>query len=187
MLKTRVLFAALAGGAGACLCVPVCQAQPVTLNVRPGLWETTTSDQNSGVPPIPAEVLARMTPQQRVQFEKAMAAAVAHGNAPRVDKSCLTKKRLQRGFDTGKSNAERKCTRTIVSSTASTMDVREECTGGGSKHFSAHIHFKAPDPVTVNGTINVTISGGERTLTMKQVMHAKWLGADCGKYAREND
>ena len=34
------------------------------LDVKPGLWETTMTSQMSGMPPIPPEALARLTPEQ---------------------------------------------------------------------------------------------------------------------------
>jgi hypothetical protein len=35
------------------------------LDVKLGLWESTTTMEHSGAPPIPAEVLARLSPEQR--------------------------------------------------------------------------------------------------------------------------
>jgi hypothetical protein len=182
MFMTRILLAVLATGFG----VSPGQAEPVTLNVRPGLWEMTVSGQGSGMPPIPAEALARLTPEQRAKFEAAMTARMAGADKPHVYKSCITEKTLQRGFDTGESNAQRKCTQTILSSSASAMDGREECNGGRAR-MSGHFHFVAPDPVTVNGTVDLTINDGSHTMTMKHVMHGKWVGADCGQYAHDNN
>lgn len=182
MFTKCFLLAVLASGFG----VSAAQAGPVTLNVRPGLWEMTVSGQGSGTPPIPAEVLARMTPEQRAKFQAAMAARMGGGDKPNVYKSCITETTLQRGFNTGESNAQRKCTQTILSSTASAMDGREECTGGRA-HMSGHFHFAAPDPVTVNGTIDYSVGDGAHTMTMKQVIHGKWVGADCGQYAHSNN
>jgi hypothetical protein len=182
MFTTRMLLAVLAGGLG----VSAAHAGPITLNVRPGLWEMTVSGQSSGMPPIPAEVLARMTPEQRAKFQAAIAARMAGGDKPHVYKSCITQTTLQRGFDTGESSAQRKCTQTVLSSSASAMDGREECTGGRAR-VSGHFHFTAPDPMTVNGAIELAINNGSHTMTMKQVIHAKWVGTDCGQYAHNNN
>jgi hypothetical protein len=182
MFKTRILLAILAGG----FCMSTGRADPVTLNVRPGLWEMTVSGESTGTPTIPAEALARMTPEQRAKVEAAIGAAMASAGKPHVYKSCVTEKTLQRGFDTGESNAQRKCTRTVVSSSASAMDGREECTGGRGS-VNGHFHAEAPDPVTVNVTVDLTINEGAHAMTMKRVMHGKWVGADCGQYARDNN
>jgi len=73
MFMTRILLAILVGG----FCISAGQADPVTLNVRPGLWEMMVLGEGSGMPPIPAEALARLTPEQRAKFEAAMAARTA--------------------------------------------------------------------------------------------------------------
>ncbi|HTE88846.1 MAG TPA: hypothetical protein VK639_07845 [Terriglobales bacterium] len=44
------------------------------LNVKTGLWETTTTRITSGEIPIPAEMLARLTPEQRAKMEARMKA-----------------------------------------------------------------------------------------------------------------
>lgn len=159
--------------------------RPFTLNLRPDLWEMSISSQGSGMPPIPPEALARLTPEQRARFEAAMAARMAGGDKPHVYKSCITETTLQRGFDTGESNAHRKCPRTLLSSTASTMDRREECTDPRA-HMSGHFHFAAPNPVTVNGNTDFTVNDGSHSMAMKQVIHGKWVAADCGQYAHSN-
>lgn len=181
MLLTRIMLAALAGGFG----VAAAYAGPVTLNVRPGLWEMTISSQGGGMPPIPPQALARLTPEQRAKFQAAMAAHMAGANKPHAYKSCITETTLQRGFDTGDANAQRKCTQTILSGSASVMDGREECTGE-RMHMSGRFHFVASNPQTVNGTIDMTVSGGSHSMTMKEVVHGTWLGADCGQYAHNN-
>jgi hypothetical protein len=102
-----------------------------------------------------------------------------------VYKSCITEKTLRRGFDTSQSNAERKCTQTILSSSASAMDGREECTGGRTR-ANGHFHFAASGPMTVDGTVDLTITDGSHTMTIKHVTHGKWVEADCGQYAHDN-
>lgn len=177
MFTTRILLAIVVGGS----CISAARAEPVTLNVRPGLWEMTVSGEGSEVPPIPPEALARMTPDQRARVQAALAAQTASAGKPHVHKSCVTAKSLQRGFDTGESNAQRKCTRTITSSSGSAMDGREECTG--AVPVSGRFHAEAPDATTVNVTVELTI----KTMTVKRVMHGKWIGADCGEYAHDNN
>jgi hypothetical protein len=64
------------------------------------------------------------------------------------------------------------------------MDGREEYAGGRA-HVSGHFHFTAPDPSTINGTVNLTINDGAHTMTMNHAMHGKWVSADCGEYAHK--
>jgi hypothetical protein len=182
MSKLRVLSAGL--------CVTACltlagHTAPLSLNVKTGLWEMTTTGETSGAPPIPQDALARMSPEQRAKFEASMAAGMAHSSAPHVSKQCMTEKSLQRGFDPGENKGEHKCTDTVVSSSATVMEVRQECTG--REKMSGHFRFEAVNPEVVNGMIDVTVTDGARTMTIKRVMHGKWLGTDCGSLKRAGD
>ena len=42
-------------------------ADSIKLNVKPGLWEFSSAGQANGMPPIPDEALARLTPEQRAR------------------------------------------------------------------------------------------------------------------------
>src|SRR5258708_40299104 len=67
---------------------------------KPGLWETTSTTEMSGMPGMPAgmpqippEQLAKMTPQQRAQVEAMLKSRMgAAGGAPQsnTSKVCLT-------------------------------------------------------------------------------------------------
>ena len=39
-----------------------------SLNLKVGLWEVTHTTSLTGTPPIPPEMLAKMTPEQRAEF-----------------------------------------------------------------------------------------------------------------------
>ena len=176
MSTSRVLFTALAFSACSALAA---QASGISLNVRPGLWEMTTSGQTSGAPPIPAELLASLPPERRAKFEAAMAASMARAAAPHTFRQCVTQENLQRGFDVNdKVKGVDKCTQSVVSSTASVMEVREQCSG--REKVSGTFHFEAASPEAMNGTIDLAMSDGVHTMNVKRVMHAKWLSADCG-------
>jgi hypothetical protein len=182
MSIARILLAAMAGGAGACLCTADGRADHVALNARPGLWEMTMATQYSGTPAIPPEAAARLTPEQRAKLATSMAAVMAKTGTPHTFKSCVTEKTLQRGFDTGVRNTGGPCTRTIVSSSASAMDGREECTGGRVS-MTGRFHFDAPNPSTITGTVNMNLAA--TTVTVK--LSGKWVGADCGEYAHQGE
>ena len=42
------------------------------LDVKTGLWEVTTTVSTSGQMPIPPDLLAKLTPEQRAKFEQQM-------------------------------------------------------------------------------------------------------------------
>ena len=61
----------------------------------------------------------------------------------------------------------------------------QECTG--QERTSGHFRFEAVSPEAMTGTIDVTVTNGARTMTIKRVMHGKWLGADCGSLKNAGD
>jgi Protein of unknown function (DUF3617) len=87
------------------LCASACSslwaADLHALEVKPGQWETTTTGQMTGVPAIPPEVLAKLTPEQRAKMESAMG---ARGAKPIVSTSCRTKEKLAEAWTTGQTN-----------------------------------------------------------------------------------
>jgi hypothetical protein len=183
MSTSRVLFTVLALGTGGAFAA---QAEPISLNVRPGLWEMTTTGQATGAPPIPADLLASMPPDRRAKFEAAMAATMARSAAAHTYKQCVTAENLAQGFDLNeKSKGMHECKPVVVSSTASVMEVREECTG--RENVSGTFRFEAASPETMNGTIDMAMSDGVHTMNIKRVIHAKWLGADCGNVKSAGD
>ena len=152
-------------------------AAGATLDVKTGLWEVSSSGETTGTPPIPPEALAQMPPEQRAQLQARMAAAMERSNKPDVRRSCITDKTLQRGLDF--SQPERaNCKRTMVNSSSSQIDVHMECTG--DEKMNGTFHFEAVDRQTLRGNINLVISNGANTMTMKRTMQGKWLGSDCG-------
>src|SRR5271169_1554039 len=68
-------------------------------NVKEGLWETTMSHSSSGMPGIPADALAKMSPDQRAQVEAMMKqrGMSSNGNTTTV-KGCVTKEKIAKGM-----------------------------------------------------------------------------------------
>lgn len=160
-------------------------AGPAALNAKPGLWQMSSSGTIQGMPPIaaiPPDVLARMPPAQRARIRAAMAGSKGQDSKPQVYKFCVTENSLQHGFNPTERRPGFECKPTVISRTVSSMDVREECSGT-HQHISGRFHFKVPNPVTMDGTIDMTMSDGPHTIHMNRVMHGQWIAADCGKYA----
>jgi hypothetical protein len=180
----RILLSSL------CVCgfAATSHAAQITLHVTPGLWQMTSSGETHGAPPIPADMLARLPPAQRAKMQAVLAATMARAGKPHVYKSCVTEKSLQRGFDPSEHSSGEKCKSTVLSSSASMMDVRVECVGERhGEHTNGHFHFVASSPVAMKGTIDMTMSDGAHTMRVKRVMQGQWLSADCGKYAHNDD
>jgi hypothetical protein len=83
--------------------------------------ETTVSSPGgaSGMPAIPEDRLAKLTPEQRAQFEVAMKArGGGRASQPTVTKSCITQDQLNKPLTFGQDN-NKSCTGTLVSSSCS--------------------------------------------------------------------
>ena len=147
-----------------------------TLNVKPGEWEATVTSQVTGLPPIPPEVLDKLTPEQRQMMEQRM-----KGNqTPRTTtgKSCITKEQIEKGFDL--SGHDQSCTRTVISSTSSKQEIKIECNQGNNKSTGT-IRIEASSPESVKGSLQMAMNGGGRSMNMNSTFTAKWLSPACEK------
>ena len=155
------------------------------LDVKVGLWEATTTNQTSGMPPIPEELLSRLTPEQRAKMEEAVKAREAKGPQTKVTKSCLTKEALAKanafgGEDNGT------CKRTLVNSSSSKQDIHFECGEGNTKTKSTgDLHLEAVNSENVKGNTLVTSTDGTHSMKVQVTFSAKWLGADCGDVGKK--
>ena len=159
---TKNVLAALILAAG------VSRADDVTpLNLKPGLWETTTVQERSGMPSIPPETLARMPPEQRARIE-AMTAGKA---APITRQSC----RLENDLKPFTDDNTQSCKQTIVTSTSTKQEVKMECEKG-----TANVTVEARDSEHVNGLVVMHMGANGRTMDMKIAITAKWISSSCG-------
>lgn len=146
------------------------------LDIKLGLWETTSTSNMSGAPPIPSDVLAKMTPEQRARFEQMIQ---AHTGAPttRTHKYCVTKEKLERDLSFGEEKG--KCSHDIVASSSSVADVKFHCaendvtTNGTAK-------FQAVNSENVKGTVHAVTSGNGHTMTVDLTLTSRYLGPACG-------
>ncbi len=156
-------------------CVAVAQT-PTRFDVKPGQWETTISGQTTGAPPIPQEMLDKMSPDQRAKMEAMMKARGIGAPSTTVTKNCVHPEDLEKPFA---SDAQRKsCKQTLIASTTSKQEVRMECEEAGGKQTGT-IKFEAVDSGTVKGTLQMTMTNGARTMNMNYTYASKWLGPVC--------
>jgi Protein of unknown function (DUF3617) len=154
-------------------------ADLVKPNIEPGLWEVATNPQVSGEMPIPAEQLAKMTPEQRARLEAAVKASLAKTTKPKVYKECMTQEKIARGFDMDRNADQPSCKRKVVSSTANELTLHDECSRADGKSTS-DVHFEIKGGTRMSGKINFVMSSGGKTMTVNSTVQGKWLGADCG-------
>jgi hypothetical protein len=164
----------------AAACVLALPVRADGLAVKPGLWESSSSS-GSGAPrpsmaQIPPEQLARMTPEQQAMIRQRLSGG-GGGAQPTTHRYCVTQAMIQKGF-TGPDNDQR-CTRTIISNTASAVEVRIVCTG--EHPATGTISVRATDAASVAGTMDMTVSDGHGgTMPIHSTFQSRWLGADCG-------
>ncbi len=143
------------------------------VNVKTGLWETTVTVERSGVPPIPAEVLARLTPEQRARLEERT------GGKATVRKHCLKREELDKPLAFGNDEKEKSsCNRTIVTSSRSKQEFRIECTSGGMKQ-NGTVRIEAVDSENVKGSTQMSVANGTHTMNVNATFNGKWIGAAC--------
>jgi hypothetical protein len=172
----KLCSAAIAVSMGAFLLTAV-YAADLILNVKTGLWQSTISMQTNGQIPISDADLAKMPPERRQQFEAAMQAAMANAAQPHSVTSCVTAEQLRKGLSF-KTEDRPSCKRTVVSSTSSTWEMHEECTGTSPRTVT--IRFHANSPEEIDGKMEMTMTRGDRTMTSNGTIHGKWLTSDCG-------
>jgi hypothetical protein len=145
------------------------------LNVKEGLWEVTSTHTMSGsaMPNVPPETLAKMPPEQRAKIE-----AMMNGTpTTEVRKECVTKEKLAK--NAAFSNNRGECTRTVVSSTGSKLEVKFHC---ADKQWSSDGTFKmeALGSDNVKGAMHMVANSNGHALNMDFNISSKYLGADCG-------
>ena len=159
-------------------------AQGQILDVRPGLWEMTTERTSSGMPAqpampaIPPEVLAQMSPAQRAQIASAMSSRGKAMSGSNVTKVCVTAETLRKGHVLG-IEQDPSCKRTRDTRTARMWQLQETCLSGGRQR-TLDIDYQAVSREAITGSVNVAMIAGAQSMTMKQAMRGRWLGADCG-------
>jgi hypothetical protein len=153
------------------------QSKLQPLNVKTGLWESTTSSTTSGQMPIPAELLAKLSPEQRAKVEARMNANA--GSAPRTrtvtSKECETKEKLaEQPF-----SRQQECKETVVNSTGNQMELNLSCEFGEVKSTGA-MKIEAISPEAVKGSGQLTSNASGHTMTVNTEFSSKWLGPSCG-------
>jgi hypothetical protein len=168
--------------AAACALLPVASHAAEALNVKLGLWEVTALTETRGMPPLPKELLNKLTPEQRRKMEADIKAEQAKGPDKDTSRECITQKDLEQPFESANT---KECKQTIVTTTRTSQEVRIACTGGmpGSGVFKV----SAPSPERMNGTLDLTLGQGAESMTIKAQMQGRWLAADCGDEADDED
>ena len=154
---------------------PAASFQP--LDVKSGQWENTLTGQSTGQPPLPDELLRRLTPEQRAQVETALQSKGTGGLKTTLNRSCLTKDKLDKPFNLGDENTKA-CTRTLVESSGSKQEISLNCDHQGMKS-SGTVKVEAVNPENIKGSMQITVSNHDRTMNMNYTFTSKWVGPAC--------
>jgi hypothetical protein len=144
-----------------------------SLQVKTGLWETTTTMQMSGLS-IPADQLAKMPPAQRAQMEQMMRSMGAAAPRTSKNKSCVTEKDLKEGAFRDAIKNDQQCKYTTVSATARHQEYTFQCTEQGHA-ANGRMVLDATDGAHVQGTTDVKSDAANINIKFS----SQWLGASC--------
>jgi len=145
------------------------------LDVKTGQWESTITVDTAGMPTIPPETLARMSPEMRARIEEKTKALSGRN---RTTKSCLKKENLDKPLLFG--NEQKACVWTLATSSSTTQDIHIECNHEASKSTGT-IHIQALNPENVKGSVQMTMTRGDHTMNINSSFTAHWVGAACAK------
>jgi len=148
-----------------------------TLNIKTGLWESTRTIKRTGELGIPAEMLDRLTPEQRARMEERMRANSAAHTSTTTEKHCVTKEDLEK--DRLKVAEANECTTTVLNTTSTRVKAKLVCEQEGM-HATGTLELIAADPEHVNGSYQSTVNGGGHTMNLEGTWTSKWLGTSCG-------
>ncbi|HYP79824.1 MAG TPA: DUF3617 domain-containing protein [Steroidobacteraceae bacterium] len=144
-----------------------------SLNVKPGLWETTVEIDMAGLT-LPESVTANMTPEQRAQMAAMMKQMSAQGPRTTTAKSCVTAEDLKNGeFNAARAAQEQDCKYQAVSSTPKRREMNMTCSG--QMNATGHMVLNVVDDANVNGDVQMKMQ--QSNMNMKFRSH--WLAASC--------
>ena len=148
------------------------------LNLKAGLWETTLTVQTTGLPPMPPDVLAKLTAEQRARIETKAKERAGDGPKTTVKRSCLEEKDVDQPLALLLESDRQGCKETVASSSATKREIRVDCKKGPVTG-SGTIEMEAIAPEHLKVTSRWSTSDGTRTMKMNSTAIAKWLGPIC--------
>jgi Protein of unknown function (DUF3617) len=148
--------------------------QKIPLDVKTGLWETTSTTNVAGQLPVSPDQMANLTPEQRAKIEQAIKGM---SGKPITSKSCLTKEKLDKGFAF---NERKECTHNLLTSNSHNVEVQMTCNEKEGQKVNVLVKAQALSSTNVKGTTHMTMEGGGHTMTSDGTFTSKWLSSDCG-------
>jgi hypothetical protein len=148
------------------------------LDIKLGLWEVTSTNATTGMPPIPPDVLAKMPPEQRAKMEAAMGARSGGSPTTTARKTCITREKMDK--QTAFNDERMNCTHTVVSSSSKKLEIKLQCTEQQNTTMNGTIQVEALNSETLKGSVRMATTGGGRTMNMNSDFTSRYLGPACG-------
>ena len=164
------------GGALFAMLLLTAAARAASLDIKPGLWETTHTVESSGTPPLDT---GRLTPEQKARIEAMVRKREAEGPRTRTFKECLTKEKLEHEPFSGPEDEAQTCVSSVTTHTPRRLQGKRVCTLGQNKKEVA-FDIDALSPEQVKGSIRTSLSDPRHTMTSHATFTSRWLGSDCG-------
>lgn len=158
-----------------CLLAPAIAGSAEKLNVKTGLWETQTALQFSGMP-VPKSLRDKLKPEQLAKMRADLKAEAAKGPIRETSRECITEEELANPFA---SSNTKDCRQTMVKTTGTSQEARMVCEG--EYKGTGVLKISAPTPETMNGTLDLDMSDGTESFTMKGTLSGRWISADCSE------
>ena len=148
------------------------------LAIKPGLWEIVLTVQTSGLPPMPPEVLAKLTPEERARIETKAKQQAAAGPRTTVKRSCLSEKELHQPLTLTFGGDGQGCQQTVTNASRTGQEIRVGC-GKDATHGGGTVRIEAADPEHVKVSSRWSATDGAHTMKMSSTAALRWLGEVC--------
>jgi hypothetical protein len=161
-------------GAGNTPNSPLAGNSHAVLQIKPGLWEFSDTPKVTGDTLISDAMLATVPAAQRAQYLAETRKMMAQ---PSRERECFAQATFeQRVLSVGSG-----CTQTVVSNTASRIEVLTECRAesGGLKQYNSR-KLTAPNPISVTTSFHAVVTRQGKTMTIDSIENGRWLNSSCG-------
>ena len=161
-------------GAGSTPSSPPTGILHVVLQIKPGLWEFGDTPKVTGDTVISDAMLATIPATQRAQYLAETRKMMAQ---PSRERECIT----QATFERRLSSVGSGCTQTVVSNTASKVEILTECRAesGGMKQYNSR-RLVAPNPISVTTSFHAVVARQGKTMTVDSIESGHFLSSNCG-------
>lgn len=165
------------------LLAATCVLAADAFNIRPGLWNMTTTMTMAGAPLY----IDGMPESARSEYAKQWA-GTANKPITDTDDNCITAEDLRKAnlFEDMTKGREQSCKPTITKQTATAMAGVLECKDAKTT-TRTEMEYTAASPTTFKGKMKSTITSPNGTTTMSVDMTGKWVAASCPKDDESED